>query len=72
MTRASDEKDRKDSGAFVWTVLALVGTAAIAFIVARKVINGEEIWDADRLLEAADRAANQLDLILMSESQAVV
>ncbi len=70
MGNSRRESDRGASGAFVWTVLALVGTAALAYVVARRVINGEDVWDADELLDAADRAANNLDLILMSESQA--
>ncbi len=69
MGKSMRDGDRDGSGAFVWTVLAIVGTAALAYVVARKVMKGEDLWDTDELLEAADRAANNLDLILMSESQ---
>lgn len=68
---ARNEHRERSSGAVVWTVLALVGTAALAYVVARRVIKGEDPWDADALIEAADRAANNLDTILLTESQAV-
>jgi hypothetical protein len=68
---ARNEHRERSSGAVVWTVLALVGTAALAYVVARRVIKGEDPWDADALIEAADRAANNLDTILLAESQAV-
>jgi hypothetical protein len=68
---ARNEHRERSSGAVVWTVLALVGTAALAYVVARRVIKGQDPWDADAILEAADRAANNLDTILLAESQAV-
>lgn len=67
MAHNGQEKER--GGAFVWTVLALVGTAALAYVIARRVMKGDDPLDADALLEAADRAANNLDAILMTETQ---
>lgn len=63
-------KNEKNRGAVVWTVLALVGAAAVTYVVARKIMKGEDPFDVDALLDAADRAANNLDTILMTETQA--
>ena len=62
-------KDRNESkhGAIVWTALALVGAAALAFVVVRRVASGKDVFDTDSLLAAADEAANNLDAILMAE-----
>jgi hypothetical protein len=70
MSEAGHRIDR-NHGAVVWTVLALLGTAAIAYVVARRVMRGEDLRDADSLLDAADRAANNLDTILLAEGKAV-
>lgn len=66
-----DRESVNKSGAIVWTVLALAGAAALAFVVARKIASGESLLDADALLDAADRAANNLDLILSTEGSAL-
>lgn len=65
MERGTYQEGNK-SGAIVWTVIAFAGAAALAFVVARKIAKGESL-DADALLDAADRAANNLDAILMAE-----
>jgi hypothetical protein len=68
MARRIEGRERS-TGAVVWTALAILGAAAIAYVVARKVMRGEDILDADAILDAADRAAANLDAILMAEGQ---
>jgi hypothetical protein len=58
----------KRQGAIVWSALALVGAAALAFVIVKKIARGEDVLDTDALLAAADEAANNLDAILMAES----
>lgn len=65
-----DRSDKSHTGAIVWTTIVLVGAAALTYVVARRLLKGELPVDADSLLDAADRAANQLDTILLSENQA--
>jgi hypothetical protein len=62
-------RNENRSGKAVWTALAILGVAAIAFVIARKVMRGEDILDADAILDAAETAAANLDAILMAESQ---
>ena len=57
----------RNRGAAVWTVVALLGAAAVAYVIARRIARGEDPLDADALLDAADRAANNLDSILRTE-----
>ena len=68
MARRNQGRERS-TGAVVWTALAILGAAAIAYVVARKVMRGEDILDADAILDAAETAAANLDAILMAESQ---
>lgn len=60
-------KDENKGGAAVWTALALVGAAAIAYVMVRRLAGDRDI-DVESLLSAADEAANNLDAILMAES----
>jgi hypothetical protein len=53
----------------VWTAFAFLGVGIIAFVIARKVMRGEDILDAEAILDAAETAAANLDAILMAESQ---
>lgn len=69
MANQMNQKEGK-GGAMVWTIVALLGAAAIAYVVARRVARGEDPLDADALLEAADKAANNLDSILLTEATA--
>ncbi|MEX2244360.1 MAG: hypothetical protein WD716_11010 [Fimbriimonadaceae bacterium] len=68
MARYRENGERK-TGAVVWTALAILGVAAITFVIARKAMRGEDILDADAILDAAETAAANLDAILMAESQ---
>jgi hypothetical protein len=61
------DRGRQKGGAAVWTALALVGAAALTYVVVRRFAGGGELPDADTLLAAADEAANNLDAILMAE-----
>lgn len=69
MTNNESSTERNVGAAVIWTAVALLGTAALTYVVARRIMRGQSPLDADALLEAADRAANNLDAILMSESQ---
>ena len=69
MGKANNRSENR-RGAVVWTTLALVGAAALAYVFVRR-LHGDGDFDVDALLTAADEAANNLDAILMSEGAAI-
>ena len=69
MERNERTKDRNIAGALVWTAVALIGTAALTYFVTRRLMAGTAVLDTDALLDAADKAANNLDAILRIENQ---
>lgn len=70
--KTTENQLERGSGKAIWTAVAIAGVATAAFFITKKLIKGEKLMDADSLLKAADKAANQLDAILRSESSKAV
>lgn len=70
--KTTENQLERGPGKAIWAAVVIAGVATAAFFITKKLIKGEKLMDADSLLKAADKAANQLDAILRSESSKAV
>ena len=70
MARIDQEEHEQDALTYapaVWTTVAVLTAAAFGYLVVRRFMKGKSLLDIESLLDACNRAADNLDKILLSE-----
>ena len=70
MDRTDQEKQEEEArtnAPAVWTTVAVLAAVAVGFIIVRRYLKGKPLLDIEAVLDACNRAADNLDSILLSE-----
>ncbi|MCH8978659.1 MAG: hypothetical protein IH945_05380 [Armatimonadetes bacterium] len=70
MDRTDQQKQEEEARTYapaVWTAVAVIAAVALGYVVVRRYMKGKPLLDIESLLDACNRAADNLDQILLSE-----
>ena len=70
MDRTDQDKQEEEARTYapaLWTTVAVIAAAAVGYLVVRRYLKGKPLLDIESVLDACNRAADNLDLILQAE-----
>ena len=62
-----EEQEARTYAPAMWITVAVLAAAALGYVVVRRFMKGKPLLDIDSLLDACNRAADNLDVILLAE-----
>ena len=65
--QATQEQEDRTYAPAVWTTVAVLAAVAVGYVVVSRFMKGKPLLDIDSLLDACNRAADNLDKVLLAE-----